>query len=249
MAKFTRMTDVLDLFSESVTLLTAEDIAERLEVSRPTAFRYARELSEAGFLANFAGRYALGARIITLDYRIRLSDPILRAAEAPMETLATQSRCGVILCRMYNDEIVNVHHVRTDDSVSISFGRGRPLPLFRGSASKAILAFVPTMRLKKLCERHRHDEQLQEIGPDWPAWRSYFASIRRQGHYISAHEVDQGTIGIGAPVIAHGAAPASLSLVYSSSRRRLPAQSTLAEWVSACAREVSDRLEAMTAVV
>ena len=56
MNKFARMTDVLDLFSESDTLLTAEMVAARLQVSRPTAFRYVRELSEAGFLANYSGR-------------------------------------------------------------------------------------------------------------------------------------------------------------------------------------------------
>jgi DNA-binding IclR family transcriptional regulator len=126
MNKFARMIDVLDLYSDTDTLLTAEDIAQRLEVSRPTAFRYVRELTVAGFLANYSGRYSLGARIITLDYRIRQSDPVLKAARAVMKALSAETGCSTVLCRMYNEEVINVHDEVGYGDPGVSFsGRGR----------------------------------------------------------------------------------------------------------------------------
>ena len=220
MTKFARMLDVLDLFSESRTLLTAEDIATQLEISRPTAFRYVRELSSAGFLANYSGSYSLGARIVTLDYRIRASDPVLQQARPVMRILSAETACTSILCRMYNEEVINVHHEAGYDDTALAFaGRGRPLPLFRGSASKIMVAYLPTPKLKKLYGRHRDDADVRAIGGDGPALRAYFCAIRQQGHYVSREEIDTGTIGIAAPVVVPRVGlVGSMSLVFSMER-------------------------------
>jgi DNA-binding IclR family transcriptional regulator len=199
MTKFARMLDTLDLYSESSTLLTAEDVASRLQVSRPTAFRYVRELTEAGFLANYSGRYSLGARIITLDYRIRESDPVLKASQDIMRSLSAETGCTSILCRMYNEEIIHVHHQPSQDQVRVSFGRGRPLPLFRGAPGKAMLASLPTRRLRRLYDKHRGHPDVKAIARDWPSFKGYFAKIRSVGSYFSNQEVDADILGIAAP--------------------------------------------------
>jgi DNA-binding IclR family transcriptional regulator len=247
MSKFVRMLDVLDLYSETVTLLTAEDVAVRLDVSRPTAFRYMRELSEAGFLANYSGRYSLGARIITLDYRIRASDPVLKEAQDVMRTLCAETACGAILCRMYNDDIVNVHHEAGYDDASLSFfGRGRPLPLFRGSASKVMLAFLPPGRLKKIHERHREEAEAAAIAPDWPGLKAYYAAIRQAGHYVSNQEVDQGTIGIAAPILVAPLGPVGvISLIFPAERLPLVNCEGLAGMLKARTRELANRLQSL----
>ncbi|MGB3070597.1 MAG: helix-turn-helix domain-containing protein [Ottowia sp.] len=248
MTKFARILDVLDLFSESVTLLTAEDIANQLKISRPTAFRYVRELTGAGFLANYSGRYSLGARIITLDYRIRSADPVLNAAWPVMRELCAETACTSILCRMYNDEIINVHHEAGYAGEALAFaGRGRPLPLFRGSASKTMLAFAPTARLKKIYERHHDDPDVRSIGHDWPAFQAYFAAIRKTGHYVSNQEVDKGTVGVSAPIkIPRVGAVASLSLLLSVDRLPLLNMNGLASILKTRNREIADKLHLLS---
>lgn len=247
MNKFARMIDVLDLYSESDTLLTAEDIATRLQVSRPTAFRYVRELSLAGFLANYSGRYSLGARIITLDYRIRESDPVLKAARPVMKALSTETGCSSVLCRMYNEEVINVHDEAGYDDPHVSYsGRGRPLPLFRGSASKTMVAHLPPAKLKKMYERHRNDADVQALGPDWPGFRNYYQRIRQAGHYISQRELDDNTIGIAAPVIAPQVGTvAVIALVFSAARLSLLNPDGLALAVKRRCAEVGQQLSTL----
>jgi len=245
MTKFARMLDVLDLYSENVTLLTAEEVAVLLQVSRPTAFRYMRELSDAGFLANFGGRYSLGARIITLDYRIRASDPVLKEATAVMRELCAETACGAILCRIYNSEIVNVHHESGYDDAPLSFfGRGRPLPLFRGSASKVMLAFLPPARLRRIYDAHKDNPDVRAIATDWPGFRAYYAAIRQRGHYLSNQEVDGGTVGLAAPIKVPNAGPLGVvSLVFSEQRLGLVNTDGLAAMLEARMRELADRLK------
>lgn len=248
MTKFARMIDVLDLYSEHDTLLTAEDVAARMGISRPTAFRYVRELSRTGFLANYSGRYSLGARIITLDHRIRESDPVLRAARDAMRQLSEETACSAILCRMYNDEIINVHHevVENDDS-GVTFGRGRTLPLFRGSASKVMLANLPATRLKRICQRHPDDPDLRALGEDWPAIRAYFAEIRRVGHYVSNEEVDYRTVGVAAPLqVPEVGTVAVVSLVFSVKRLVMLRPEGLAEQLKKRLADIAEHLSLLS---
>jgi DNA-binding IclR family transcriptional regulator len=243
--KFGRMLDVLDLFSAQDTLITAEEVASRLNISRPTAFRYVRELSETGFLANFSGRYSLGARIITLDNRIRHSDPVLGAAREVMENLSDTTGCTSVLCRMYNEDIVNVHEHLKNHTQGVRFERGSPLPLFRGAASKVMLAGLPASRLRKICEKHREDPYLQAIGTNWDEIRKYFARVRRAGHYFSDQELEPGTFGIAAPVEIPGIGlVAAISLVFSEQRRALLNVEGLTDTLKAHASEVVNRLVA-----
>lgn len=244
MSKFARMVDVLDLYSESVTLLSAEEVATQLQVSRPTAFRYMRELSSAGFLANYSGRYSLGARIITLDFRIRASDPLIKEASSVMHTLCKETSCGALLCRMYNEDIIHVHYEAGHNDPGLDFfGRGRPLPLFKGSASKIMLAFLPPAKLKKIYERHRDDPDVRAVGADWASFKSYFAAIRRTGHYVSNQEVNTGTVGLAAPIYVAKIGPvAVISLIFSVDRLPLLNTEGLAASLTLHTQKIAARL-------
>lgn len=247
MSKFNRMIDILDLYSETDTVLTAEEIADRLGVSRPTAFRYAKELSMAGFLANYSGHYSLGARIITLDYRIRKSDPVLKVARGLMKLLAAETASTSILCRMYNEEVINVHHEGGYEESGVTFGRGRPLPLFRGSASKTMLAYMPLLKLKKIFTHHQEDPELLAIAPDWAGIKSHFAKIRQAGHYVSRQEIDKDVVGIAAPIVVPGLGPvAVISLVFSVERFKLINTEGVADILKRRNREIAQQLQALT---
>lgn len=247
MSKFLRMMDVLDLFSGQVLLLTAEDIAERLQVSRPTAFRYARELTAAGFLANYSGSYSLGARIITLDYRIRESDPVLHVARPALRELANEMAATAALCRMYNEDIINVHQ---EEALHADImGRGRPLPLFRGSGSKTMLAHLPPAKLRKIYERHAQDPDAQAIGATWDAFWTEMKKIRQKGFYVSIREVSELSVGIAAPIaLPKVGVVAVLSLVLPSERLPILNTDGLGERVCAVADGIAAQLADLTHV-
>src|ERR1019366_8300669 len=101
--------------------------------SRPQGYRYIRELYATGFLTRFSGAYSLGPRIIELDFIIRRGDPLLRSSEPLIRELRDRVACDVILARMFGNHLVAIHHERCNDTNFVGYGRGRPMPLFRGS--------------------------------------------------------------------------------------------------------------------
>jgi DNA-binding IclR family transcriptional regulator len=165
-----------------------------------------------------------------------------------MRALSAATACTTILCRMYNDEIVHVHHEAGHDDAGLAFaGRGRPLPLFRGSASKTMLAFLPQPRLKKIHEQHRDEPDAHAIGAQWPEFRAYYAAIRQAGHYMSNQEVDPGTVGIAAPINVPRVGPVGvLSLVFAAERLALVDTDALAMALKARTREIGARLRLLS---
>ena len=84
---------ILGLFGPDRPTLSAESITESLGFTRPTGYRYLRELVASGLLVRLApGTYALGPRIIELDWQIRQSDPLLRAGLSVIQDLSADTR-------------------------------------------------------------------------------------------------------------------------------------------------------------
>ena len=98
----------------------------------------------------------------------------------------------------------------------------------------------PPARLKKLYERHRSEPDVLAFATDWPTFKAYYARIREQGHYISEREVEDFTVGIGAPITVPGTGTvAAISLVLSADRLALINTQGYASVVTERAREIS----------
>ncbi|HEX6980856.1 MAG TPA: IclR family transcriptional regulator [Alphaproteobacteria bacterium] len=198
---------ILRLFSAEQPLWTVEQAAPVLNVSLSTAYRYFRSLVKAGLLdpVGGSGRYALGPAIIELDRNIRLSDPVLRAALPTMQWLVAQiDRAGsLLLCRLYQDKVMCIHQQHaTDGPHRISYERGLPLPMFRGAASKAILAHLPPRHLRRLYDAHPAQIAEAGLGASWDEFKDRLRTIRRNGLCISRGELTPGTTGLSVPLFS-----------------------------------------------
>lgn len=239
MSQLIKVLQVLDLFSEQRTTLRAEEIADLLGLSRPTAFRYARQLCAAGLLSKLSGQYSLGARIIQLDYRIRRSDPLLIASREKMRKLADRTSCTIVLSSLYNDDIINVHHETGRYDAKISLGRGLVMPRFRGAAAKAIVAHLPPARLRRLYQQYANHPNALEIAPDWTGFQRYFRAIRQRGYYVSHGEVDIGITGVAAPIFnADRTVIGALTLVFDCAAEPWIQEERIAAEVVGCASTI-----------
>jgi DNA-binding IclR family transcriptional regulator len=230
------MLKVLDLFTEEAPALSAEQITSRLKYSRPTGYRYVRELVAAGLLVRMADGYALGPRIIELDWLIRTRDPVLTASRSAVQQLARSTGCDVTQMGLYGDRIVTIRHEPGAQPLEIGFDRGRPMPLFRGAPSKAILAFLPRARLERLYGKHG--------GRGFARFAEEMQAIRKAGYAISFGELDVGKVGIGVPVFRRDRTVAgSLCLVLVAKQYDASRQAPLVQRLLEAAEKISDALE------
>lgn len=247
-----RVATILKLFAEHKPLITVEEIALGLDVSMPSAYRYASDMMHAGLLSRTSGRYRLGPKIIELEYLIRSYDPIIRAGRDLMESLAESTGCNALLCNVYDETIVNVFHAEGKRPIQVRYTKGLAMPLFRGSQAHIILAHMDRRKLKRLYESTAADPSqsadVQAIGGDWAAFSKALRQIRSQGYYISRGELDSGVTGIAAPVFGENQEIlGSLVLISHSNTPPWMSEEALIRLTVENAGEISRRIEQLSA--
>lgn len=216
-----RVFAILSLFTRERPIWQPDDINEVLGYSRPTGYRYVKELVEVGMLQKVsAGHYALGGRIIELDYQLRQTDPVLLAAVPVMQELSVKAGFDAVLTVLYaGPRVIDIHRVSVEKDLQLSYGRGRPRPVFRSAAPKILLAHQPRSHLLKIHAQHAGEIARNGLGADWVEFRTQLASIRKAGHYRSRGELEATLGSMAVPVFnAEGDCVAALALVGSIGR-------------------------------
>jgi DNA-binding IclR family transcriptional regulator len=220
MSSLERMLAILDLFTEQLPIWSVDEIAAHFSYTRSTAYRYVRELADAGLLSQAENaRYSLGPRILHLDRQLRVSDPLVKAMQALEPKLPRGSTEQMwLLCRLHRDTVTCIHQVGQLRK-GISFSRGYPMPLFRGATSKAILAFLPERQYTHLYLDNPELVKDAGLGANWSEFKASLRQIRQNGYAVSVGEVDTDVFGIAAPVFGgNQKVIGSLSLVRPASQ-------------------------------
>ena len=239
-----RMLSVLDLFSDNCLTWTAEAITEALDVSLPTGYRYVKLLVDAGLLQRGAdSQYTLGPRIIVLDHYIRMSDPVMQLGVPFMAELVEQTGFDCVLSSLYGEQIIDTHRECGKAPPVLSYGRGRPRPLFQGAAAKVILASFTPARLHRLFDEHADEIARAGLPTDWNGFRKYYSGIRKNGWYFSNGELESNLAAVAAPLQkADGSILGAVSLVTTVNRMALIDLAKLTQLVTRAAQDIMARI-------
>lgn len=196
-----KMMSILDLLTVDEPVISAVEVMAVLGCSRTTAYRYLRVLADAGLLSPHSnGGFVLGARIIELDRQIRLSDPLLAAAEDDMIKLSVAADVNMFLSGHYRDAVICIAQSWLHPEQFTSWDRGHPMPLLRGAAGKVILANLPTNRLRNMMLDSPSDIAREGLGENWSEFRENLKTIRRQGYAHTIAEVDDISAGLATAI-------------------------------------------------
>lgn len=199
-----RLLAILQFFSDrDQASWPAESIAEELGLSSSTAYRYLKSLVSAQLLDQTGDGYVLGPGIVALYRKLQLHDPMMRTARPLMRELALAAgeRSTIILCRLFHEQVMCVHQeLHYGPQEPVGYEIGRPRPMFRGSASKVILANLPPRELRGLYKRNVAEVAAAGLGGTWDEFRAALKQIRRLPALVSHAEVDAGRVGIASPI-------------------------------------------------
>ena len=239
-----KMLGVLEFVEERGQVAGMDQMLQGLNLTRSTLYRYVRTLVEFGLLATSPGTgYTLGPRIIELDYKIRVRDPIILASH-PLMTQLVQTAPGIaLLCRRYRDKVLCVHQVRGAVGFVSTYERGRPRPLLKGAASRVILANMPAAQISRLYDQDPEGFAEAGLGDSLKAARSALRAIRQKGWEASESQVVSGVTGIAAPLFDGGDhVMGSLSLTVGRTGLAPAEVADIAARVAFCAQIVSSAL-------
>lgn len=205
-----RAFQILELFTNANPVIQIDDVVRQLGYTRSTAYRYAKELCEAGLLTQAAnpGQYSLGARIVELERLLVLTDPLYRAGQAVLEPLRQGDGSLLLQSLSHGNQVLCIYkkgpEILEHDGlrVALTRSRGVPFPLFRGAASLVILANLTLHRIRQtyLADPARIAEA--GLGESWDEFRLLLAAIRRRGYAVSRTERKTPLVlGIAVPIL------------------------------------------------
>ncbi|HQT63185.1 MAG: hypothetical protein B7Z75_11985 [Acidocella sp. 20-57-95] len=196
-----KMLRILDLIEDSPIPVTTEVMLEQLGFTRSTLYRHLKSLSEAGLISSIPDTgFTFGPRITELDYKMRLRDPLISAARPVMAELAKSEHGVALLCRRYRDRVLCIHQEAGDISFRSNYERGLARNLFRGAASRIILAYLSPATINRLYAKFPGEFAAAALGHSAAAARQTLRQIRQQGWEVTEAQVTQGVTGIAAPL-------------------------------------------------
>lgn len=209
-----KVLDVLLLFDESRSEMTAGEITNLIGAPRSTTYRYIRTLRDKELLQKTeSGGFALGPRVLQLARAVQKQRDIGQIALPIMEELGQQTRETILLTRRFGRHSVCIERVEGPQTVRISFERGQIQPLHAGASSKILLAYADETKWDQLLGLPL--EGFTENTITQPELlKSQLHSIRNQGYCVSNGEVDIGARAVAVPIKNHrGRLLAALTVV------------------------------------
>ena len=209
---------ILDAFDDGTVRLEPPQVAARIGISAPTAYRLMGAMAEHRLLGTEGRGYRLGTRLLQLGARV--SEGVeARAVALPHmkelrdaidETVELQILTGH--CRVPVEMVVSRRTVRTMGEVGV------PLPIHLGASSRVLLAWLDERAALELADRSAADHP--ETVWDPASYRKRLRLVREQGWEYSAGERDSETSAVSVPIQdRHGDVIAAL--VVSSTATRL----------------------------
>jgi len=240
-----RMLSVLDLFSEQRLHWSADAISEALQVSLPTGYRYVKMLTEAGLLQRSGdAQLTLGPRIVELDHYIRQADPVLQQGLPFMKELVALTGLDCVVSSLLGERLLDTHREYGSAPADLSYGRGRPRPLFLGAAPRVILAHLPTAQLRRLKDAHPDEVAAAGLPADWAEFRRGYARVRKNGFYFSNGELEANLAALAVPLLcADGSVAGALSLVSTVQRMAVIDTAKLTPLLQRAAADICARLQ------
>jgi IclR family transcriptional regulator, KDG regulon repressor len=194
---------ILESFEESSPFLTAQEIANRVDIPRPSVYRFLKTLCEKNFLAEVgeteSRRFSVGSSLLRLAKLAFGQGELRRIAQPIMRLAADKSNESTYLSVRHGSQAVCIENFDAQAPLRYGGRVGNTYPLYAGSP-KIILAFLDPDLRDHLINQTVLRPITKATVTDRDELRRRLAVIRRRGFEISNGEIFPGTCAIGAPV-------------------------------------------------
>lgn len=222
LSSFGKILTVLNLFSVSRPVINVDIISEELGLSKPTSYRYLKELVSAELLQRLSGTsgdYTLGSKIAVLDYISRTTDPLVQISIPFMKDIVERTEFSCLLTHLNYDSCIDIHDEVFKNMSLLSYGRGCPRPVFVGSSPKAIISHLSKQQILDYYQRFNQELVEANFAHSEDEFVQHMKKIKKQGYYFSNGELDPHIAGLSVPIkFSSKEPPLALTLLASKNR-------------------------------
>lgn len=231
---------ILDCFTQEKSELGVREIARMVELSSSATGRLLAAMKELGVLSQNPDTraYSLGARVLTWAGTYNAVLDVRNRALPAIQELHQTTRESISLYILDGNERLCIERLESPQTVRIITRMGRRLPLYAGSAGKAMLAFLSPKQLDEYFKTTNMVPLTPMTIIEPEALRCELQKVREVGFAISYGEWIEDAAGVAAPILdQNGEVVAALSisgpiqrfneekvLIYSEAAKRVAAQ-------------------------
>ncbi len=200
---------------------TLAEIAQRAELTKPTAFRILVSLMAEGLAAQNAqtGAYRLGSTPLRLAASVLNNIPVRELALPAMGKIRDEIKETVVLSLREGDFRYNVDSVDAANAISQSQQVGVAIPLYAGAASRVLLAGMETEELLSYLDRTTLASYSEMTIIDRDSLLEELGRVRERGYAVSSGEFTSAGHAVAKAIRdADGRAIASLHVSVPRSR-------------------------------
>jgi IclR family transcriptional regulator, pca regulon regulatory protein len=191
---------VIRAFDAEHPELTLSEVARAAGLTRASARRFLRTLSELGYVRSNGRLFALRPRVLELGYAYLSSLGLHEVALPHLERLVSLLRESSSVSVLDADDVVYVARVPTRRIMTITISVGTRFPAYATSMGRVLLAgqsdewldgYFATVELRRLTAR---------TVTDVPTLREELLQVREQGWAFVDEELEEGLRAIAAPI-------------------------------------------------
>jgi DNA-binding IclR family transcriptional regulator len=189
---------ILDAFDDGTDRLEPSQVAARVGISAPTAYRLMGAMAEHRLLGVEGRGYRLGSRLLQLGARVSEGVEARAVALPHMKQLRDETGETVELQILTGHSRVPVEMVVGSRTVRTMGQIGVPLPIHLGASSRVLVAWLDERNALELAGRSAADHP----GTPWDPenYRRRLHLVREQGWEFSAGERDSETSAVSVPI-------------------------------------------------
>ena len=195
----------LEIVANTAHELSVQELAEKLESDKTTAYRMLITLEEAGYVTRdeYTKRYGLTYKVVSLSRNLLAENEVSKLVIQTLREVSSETQETLHFSVLDRDEAVLIHRVKGSHLVNVDFQIGDRSPLHATSIGKVLLAYQDYRYIEKMVSNGlaRYAENTK-TDPD--ELRRELQLIRSQGYAFDDHEFSDSMRCVAVPVFAGG---------------------------------------------
>lgn len=201
MATLAKGLALLGCFGKQRPTMTLSEAANAANLSRATARRILRTLTELGYVEQQGRDFSLSPNILKLGFAYLATQSWIERAQPLLKELSERLQESASAAILEGDEIVYVVRVPTRRIMSASISVGSRLPAFHTALGRVLLGTLDDAEIWRRLKTTRIEGYTTSTITDLQALFDRVRADREQGFAIVDEELERGLRALAVPVL------------------------------------------------
>ena len=212
---------LLEKMADAGVPLTLSQVAEAMEMTLPTAYRFLYTLQAIELVEKEPDRkaYRITPKVLKLGYGVFKSSELWNTAHHHLVRASQKYGETFNLAVLEDDQILYIDRVKTQSILSINLEIGSKLPAYCTSMGRVLLAWLPMVEARRRLRRNPREKHTGDTVTNLNKLEAILAHVRRSGFAVNNGELAPELSSAAAPVFdRQGKAVAALNMAVNAAR-------------------------------